>query len=123
MKKIKILPGIVVRNVELPGGIKRDLDFTMKRWLDTIVHGHQRFGKGLEGVEQGLRIKNAYADAKKEFQLENADFKELEDAVENSGLNPQIAIACHLYYKAVDEAVDVEVVPKPTKKTAAKKKN
>ena len=120
MKKIKGMPPVMIPDGKMnrQTGEREDLRFTMKEWLDTVVHAHEKFGKGLEGVEQGLRIKNAYGDAKKDFQLENADFKELENAMASSTLNPLVAIACHIYYRAVDEAVDVEIP-----KTGSKKKN
>ena len=118
MKKIKVLPPISIPEgrINRQTGAKEDQSFTMKEWLDGIVHMHEPFGKGLEGVEKGLRIKNAYSNAKKDFQLEDADFKELEAAMNSAGLNPLVAISCHIYYKAISEAVDVDISSAATRK-------
>ena len=121
MKKIKMMPNVTVKDGKFNRvtGDRMNMPFSMKEWLDGIINSHEHFGKGIEGVRQALRIKESYEKAKvpSTFQLEDADYKELHTAMEQSALNPQIAMTCMTYYDAMEDALDVEVT-----KTVPKKK-
>jgi len=120
MKKIKIIPEITIRDVPLTTGGSKDLPFDMIKFLNTCMNQHEKFGKGLAGVSQGLKIKNSFEKAKTSFQLEDAEYEELKRAVNNAGLSPQIAMACQPFYQAIEDALDVEI-PKTAAKTGKKK--
>ena len=107
MKKIKIIPEITVRDAQMLNGETKDLPMAMARFLNTCLNSHEKFGKGLAGVSQGLKIKTAFENAKTSFQLEDADYDELKVAVNGARLQPQIAMSCKPFYEAIENALDV----------------
>jgi len=122
MKKIKMMPDVVVPEggrMNVNTGDREDLPMTMVKFLNLCMNTHDKFGKGLEGVSQGLKIKNAYEKAKGHLLLEDPDYSEFKKAINGASLQPVLAMACKIYYDAIEEAVDVEV----TKTTTAGKKD
>jgi len=119
MKKISIVPPITIPeagNRDPMTGDRGSLDFDMVKWLTVLINGHEKFGKGFEGISQGIKIKTAFEKAKGHFLLEEPEYRELTAAMNGTPLNPMVGMACMPYYKAVEEAVDVEVTPKTTGK-------
>ena len=112
MKKITIAPPVTIPEagrINQITGERESMLFDMVKWLNTCMNQHEKFGKGFEGVSQGLKIKTAYESAKEEFQLEDTDFNELKKAVSTASLNPMVGMACKIFYDAIENAVDIEV--------------
>ena len=114
MKKIKLIPDVNIPEagkLDVDKGEREGLPFSMIKFLNICLNGHEKFGKGLDGVSQGLKIKNTYENPKNKgfFQLEEPEYAELKKAVEGAALTPILAMGCKIYYEAINDAVDVEV--------------
>ena len=107
MKKIQICPDVVINDVPIRGTAETtDIDFTMVKFLNTCINSCEKFGKGLEGVSQGLKIKNAFESGKESFILEDAEYHALKKAINDCTINPIIAMGCKIYYEAVENAAE-----------------
>lgn len=109
MKKINILPDVVIREnkLNLRTGEQDDEPFSMKRYFNLIIDNHKPFGSTLKKIEQGIRISNSCNEAVKKVVLEEADYAELKEAAEKE-LHPKVAMACYPYRMAINNAETVE---------------
>ena len=115
MKKITIAPPVTIPEagkINQITGERESMPFDMVKWLNTCLNQHEKFGKGFEGVSQGLKIKTAYESAQEYFELEDTDFNELKKAVGSAALNPMVGMACKVFYEAIENAIDVEIQKK-----------
>jgi len=106
MKKIKVIPPIQMVVPTKDGPV--NLEMTMVRFLTDAMNNHAHFGKGFAGVTQGLKIKGVIDSAKDEIALEDVDYTELRKAVDGTAFHPVIAMACKMYYDAVEKPITQE---------------
>jgi len=99
------LPDVQIGNVTLRAGQM----FSMKQYLDAKTGGYEKFGKGLDGPEQGLRIRATYNGSDKSFQLEDRDYEELMKCINGVGMAPEVAMHSMPFALAVKNAETVKI--------------
>lgn len=110
MKIIKVPESInsIVSNRRT--GQKDPFNFSFIEFLVESMNQFPQFGKGFANIEKGMKIKSKLNDLgdKKELALEDDHYNCLKDAVEASQWNPEVAHLFVPFYKALNEASNIE---------------
>jgi hypothetical protein len=88
--------------------VEGDLSWTFADFLQLSLDEYAPLGRGLKQIRQAVRISGILEklNGAKEFQMEDADFAVVKEAVEARGWNAGVARRLLPFFEAVDKARD-----------------